>query len=74
MDVQYERFQKRSGSRARAGFCLALAIAMSAGYAAYTPVSAQQERAQLPTPADLSRIFIDVSKQVKPAVVQHRRC
>lgn len=69
MDVKMSGFRKGL-VRARAlVFALALAMAMSAGYAAYSPVSAQQERAQLPTPGDLSRVFINVSKQVKPAVV-----
>jgi len=31
--------------------------------------SSQQSQAQLPSPADLSRTFINVAKQVKPAVV-----
>ncbi|HJQ71075.1 MAG TPA: Do family serine endopeptidase [Blastocatellia bacterium] len=55
---------RKSLIRARAiVFSLALALAVSA------PIVAQQNRAQLPTPADLSRTFINVAKQVKPAVV-----
>lgn len=63
MDVKMNSFRK-SFIRARAMvFSLALAVAMSA------PVFAQQNRAQLPSPSDLSRVFINVAKQVKPAVV-----
>ncbi len=63
MDVKMNGFRK-SFVRARAMvFSLALAIAVSA------PVFAQQNRTQLPTPSDLSRTFINVAKQVKPAVV-----
>ena len=45
----------------------ALALAVVFGVGALKKASAQQS--QLPTPADLSRTFINVAKQVKPAVV-----
>lgn len=48
-------------------FTLALAIATGLGYGIEAVASAQQ--AQLPTPADLSRTFVGIAKQVKPAVV-----
>ena len=46
---------------------LALAGAWGLGFGLTHITSAQQ--AQLPSPADLSRTFINVAKQVKPAVV-----
>jgi serine protease Do len=65
MDVNFSSFRK-SLTRTRAlAFALALAIAAGAGYEVY----AQQEQAQLPSPSDLSRVFINVARQVKPAVV-----
>ena len=46
---------------------LALATASVLGFGMHRSASAQQ--GQLPSPADLSRTFINVAKQVKPAVV-----
>ena len=46
---------------------LALATASVLGFGMHRIASAQQ--GQLPSPADLSRTFINVAKQVKPAVV-----
>jgi len=46
---------------------MAVALAVVLGVGALKKASAQQS--QLPTPADLSRTFINVAKQVKPAVV-----
>lgn len=51
---------------------LALALAAGAGIAGYGHAYGQQapaEQSQLPTPGDLSRTFVQVAKQVKPAVV-----
>lgn len=52
-------------------FVMAMALAVSIGFIATRhSVSAQQpQAAQLPSPADLSRTFTSVAKQVKPAVV-----
>jgi serine protease Do len=47
---------------------MAAAVGLGLG-ANQLSATAQQSRDQLPTPADLSRTFINVSKQVKPAVV-----
>ncbi|HKP88093.1 MAG TPA: Do family serine endopeptidase [Blastocatellia bacterium] len=58
--------------RARIGvgaLIFALAIAIGLGFEIGRPAFAQQSQAQLPSPADLSRTFINVAKQVKPAVV-----
>jgi len=46
---------------------MAIALAAAFGVGAVRNASAQQS--QLPTPADLSRTFVNVAKQVKPAVV-----
>ncbi|MFY9608968.1 MAG: trypsin-like peptidase domain-containing protein [Blastocatellia bacterium] len=48
---------------------LALALAMAAGLGFGVQLNASAQQAQLPSPADLSRTFINVAKQVKPAVV-----
>ncbi|MBI3652325.1 MAG: Do family serine endopeptidase [Acidobacteria bacterium] len=48
---------------------LALFVAIGIGYSAERAVSAQQQPSSLPTPADLSRTFVNIAKQVKPAVV-----
>ncbi len=48
---------------------LALALAMATGLGIGVPRNASAQQAQLPSPADLSRTFISVAKQVKPAVV-----
>src|ERR1044072_10051047 len=66
MDVNLRRIKKSlTGVRALV-FAVALAIASGAGLVVHTS-NAQQS--QLPSPADLSRTFIGVAKQVKPAVV-----
>jgi serine protease Do len=48
-------------------FALVIAVASGAGFELAHNASAQQS--QLPSPADLSRTFISVARQVKPAVV-----
>src|ERR1051325_1722781 len=50
-------------------FIFAFAVATGMGFEIEKIASAQQSQAQLPSPADLSRTFINVAKQVKPAVV-----
>lgn len=65
MDVNLRHGLKRL-TRVRA-MIIALAFAIAAGFGAGNLASAQQS--QLPTPADLSRTFVGVAKQVKPAVV-----
>jgi serine protease Do len=60
--------QTQSGMRALI-FALAIAVAAGLGFEVEKSASAQQSQAQLPSPADLSRTFINVAKQVKPAVV-----
>ena len=61
----------RPWSRARAlVFALALVIATGFGYGIESLAVAQQGTpAPLPSPADLSRTFVNIAKQVKPSVV-----
>jgi serine protease Do len=67
MDVNLSSVKNRlTGVRALV-FALAVALASGAGFEVMKNASAQQS--QLPSPADLSRTFISVAKQVKPAVV-----
>ncbi len=58
-------------SRARViAYSLALLLVVGAGIAGHRIVLSQQAQpAQLPAPSDLSRAFISVAKQIKPAVV-----
>jgi serine protease Do len=60
--------QTQKGVRALI-IALAIAVAAGLGFEVEKRASAQQSQAQLPSPADLSRTFINVAKQVKPAVV-----
>src|SRR2546426_8414068 len=48
---------------------LALAVASGVGFELHGSAAAQQSQAPLPSPQDLSRTFINVAKQIKPAVV-----
>jgi serine protease Do len=50
-------------------FALALAVASALGFELRQIAFAQQVQAVLPSPQDLSRTFISVAKQIKPAVV-----
>jgi serine protease Do len=59
---------RRSG-RWILGFAVALVMALGMGLGLRQIAFAQQAQAPLPTPQDLSRTFISVAKQIKPAVV-----
>jgi serine protease Do len=48
---------------------IALAVALGVGFEMHGSALAQQSQSQLPSPQDLSRTFINVAKQIKPAVV-----
>lgn len=48
---------------------LSMAIALAAAFGVGAVRNASAQQSQLPTPADLSRTFVNVAKQVKPAVV-----
>lgn len=59
----------RDGWRGARLVVLALALAAASGLGFEVQRHASAQQAQLPSPADLSRTFINVAKQVKPAVV-----
>jgi serine protease Do len=67
MDVNLSSAKKRLAGVRALVFALAVAVATGVGFEVVKNTSAQQS--QLPSPADLSRTFINVAKQVKPAVV-----
>jgi serine protease Do len=67
MDVSLSSAKKKMRGVRALIFALAIAVASGAGFEVIKNTSAQQS--QLPSPADLSRTFINVAKQVKPAVV-----
>src|SRR5215468_1724458 len=50
-------------------FAVALVMALGIGLGLRQIAFAQQTQAPLPSPQDLSRTFISVAKQIKPAVV-----
>src|SRR2546426_5426871 len=69
MDVNVSRIKTRLNAVRIVLFALALVAASGLGFELRaTPVAAQAQ-AQLPSPQDLSRTFINVAKQIKPAVV-----
>jgi serine protease Do len=55
--------------RAVVALAIALALAVAGGLVLKFEKSAAAQQQSLPSPADLSRTFISVAKQVKPAVV-----
>ncbi|MEK6405702.1 MAG: trypsin-like peptidase domain-containing protein [Acidobacteriota bacterium] len=59
----------RMGGAAILFFALTLAVASGLGFEFQGKAFAPQGQSQLPSPQDLSRAFIGVAKQVKPAVV-----
>jgi serine protease Do len=67
MDVNLSGVKKNLNGVRTLVFAMAVALASGAGFEVVRNTSAQQS--QLPSPADLSRTFINVAKQVKPAVV-----
>lgn len=71
MDISVRNIRTRFGSRSVRMFALAIALAVASavGFELHGKAQAQQGQAQLPSPQDLSRTFISVAKQIKPAVV-----
>jgi serine protease Do len=74
MDSKVRNFSRIVGKARIAGIAIALAFALGLGLSARGIVfgqqqAAQTQAAQLPSPVDLSRAFINVAKQVGPAVV-----
>jgi len=71
MDINVSNIKsKMSGVRALI-FAVAIAAAMGIGFEfrGFASPEPAQSQAQLPSPQDLSRAFIGVAKQIKPAVV-----
>jgi serine protease Do len=68
MEINRQSIKSRLGKRTF-GFALALALTLGLGFEAHRVALAQQSQASLPSPQDLSRTFISVAKQLKPAVV-----
>jgi serine protease Do len=70
MDVNSTSLGKRLAVAKALIFVLAIALAGSLGFSIEKVVSGQSaQQSQLPSPVDLSRAFINVAKQVEPAVV-----
>jgi serine protease Do len=57
------------GSVRIAVFALALVVSAGLGFELHGKAFAQQTQAPLPSPQDLSRTFVNLAKQIKPAVV-----
>src|SRR5215831_10864281 len=73
MEINLSNFNKKlNGARALV-LALGLMLAAGLGFEARNIVFAQQpqqvQQAPLPSPADLSRTFVNISKAIKPAVV-----
>ena len=66
MDVSSRSILKLASVRT---LVLTLVFALAVGLGFEVAQVAQAQAQQLPTPADLSRTFVSVAKQVKPAVV-----
>lgn len=70
METNVSSTKKKLSSTRILVFALALAVASGLGFELRGIVFAQQQgQATLPSPQDLSRTFISVAKQIKPAVV-----
>jgi serine protease Do len=71
MDINVGNSRTRFGGGGARAFALAIALAVATGFGfeLHGKALAQQGQAQLPSPQDLSRTFINVAKQIKPAVV-----
>src|SRR5262252_9671393 len=70
MDVKFNNLGKRLAAAKALVFVLAIALALSLGFSFERAVFGQSgQQNQLPSPVDLSRAFINVAKQVEPAVV-----
>jgi serine protease Do len=70
MDVKLSNVSKRLAMAKALIFVLAMALALSLGFSLEKAAHGQTaQQNQLPSPMDLSRAFINVAKQVEPAVV-----
>lgn len=69
MDIKFRNMKNSFRGRGARAFALAIALAVATGVGFEMHGAAQAQQAQLPSPQDLSRTFINVAKQIKPAVV-----
>src|SRR5215831_7844140 len=70
MDVRLNNLGTRLAAAKALVFVLAIALALSLGFSLEKAVHGQTaQQNQLPSPMDLSHAFINVAKQVEPAVV-----
>jgi serine protease Do len=70
MDVKFNSLGTRLAAAKALVFVLSIALALSLGFSVGKSVLGQStQQNQLPSPTDLSRAFINVAKQVEPAVV-----
>src|SRR5258708_4155812 len=71
METNIGNIRKRFGSGGARAFALAIALAGAGGvgFELQGHALAQERKTKLPSPQDLSRTFINVAKQIKPAVV-----
>lgn len=69
MDNSLGNMMNKFRGRGARAFALAIALAVATGVGFEMHGGALAQQAQLPSPQDLSRTFINVAKQIKPAVV-----
>jgi serine protease Do len=69
MEENFSIVNKKSNRIRTLIFALALVFALGIGFSVEHIVSAQQQQTSLPSPADLSRTFVGIAKQIKPTVV-----
>src|SRR6185369_12146905 len=69
METNAGRDNGRRGGKSILVLAVALVMALGLGLGLRQIAFAQQTQAALPSPQDLSRTFIQVAKQIKPAVV-----
>lgn len=69
MEINRESIKSRLSKAGGVVFALALALALGLGLGVHRVAVADQGQSSLPSPKDLSRTFINVAKQIKPAVV-----
>jgi len=69
MEINVSRIKTKLSSTRILVLALALAVGSGLGFELRSNAFAQQAQPPLPSPQDLSRTFISVAKQIKPAVV-----
>src|SRR5438552_7615187 len=69
MEINVSSIKRKLSSTRILVLALALAVGSGLGIELRSNAFAQQAQPPLPSPQDLSRTFISVAKQIKPAVV-----